>query len=197
MILKYYKPTGEELDFNSTCSTLKEIASTNNLKRFEMLLNYDKTNLSLINEAGKNVMTRVNIGGDSWPFVYYLLINGSDYMNASKLYGESQIKKPYLFWSIEDIKARPTNLIACCHGTDYRQKSVEYLKTKGIKLKPWMPEDEKYIKKDGENILFVKRNGKWKEYKKTLEYFYNRYWICADPVVRLFKKIWNTVYIGL
>jgi len=199
MILKYYKPTGKELDFNSTCSTLKEVASTNNLERFEMLLNYDKTDLSLMNEAGKNTMTRVNIGGDSWPFVYYSLVNGSDYMNANELYGESQTKKPYLFWSIEDYPGdNPANILSCCKGIDYRQKVIDWLKKeKGIKLKPWMPEDEKYIKKDGENVLFVKRNGKWKEYKKTLEYFYNRYWICADPVVRLFKKIWNTVYIGL
>jgi hypothetical protein len=40
-----------------------------------------------------------------------------------------------------------------------------------------MPEDEKYITKNGEMILHIKtKNGEWRPYSKTWQYFINKYW---------------------
>jgi len=200
MIFEYYKPSGKELNLNSVSSAIDEAASVNNLKNFKLLLEYGiDINRILYSKSGDHILTQVNIGGDRWPFVYYLLINGADYMNGDKPHGEFQIKKPYLFWYIEDSPGdNPAHIINCCKGIDYRQKVIDWLeKEKDIKLNPWMPKDQKYIEKNGEKILLVKKDGQWKEYKKTFEHFFHRYWTCEEPIRKLFRKIWNTVYIGL
>ncbi len=200
MILKYYKPTKEELNVDKNATTvLEEIASVRNLKNFKTLLDYG-IDVNYTNESGKNYINLINTGGDSWPFVYYLLKAGVDPFNRIGKFGDSKKEKPYLFWYIEDDPGdSPANIIACCNGIDYRQKVVDYLeKEKGIKLKPWMPKNQKYVEKNGQKVLMIKtKKGKWKEYKKTFDYFYSRYWICAEPIRKLFRKIWNTVYIGI
>ena len=46
-------------------------------------------------------------------------------------------------------------------GKDYRQKCVNFLRKKGIEVNPWMPKNEKYIKENGKDVLYVNEGINW------------------------------------
>ena len=153
MILKYGHIKRSDLDIEipneDFSNALLQAHATNRFENFKLLLdagadmNWRKTD-----EVGmvKSVLRDCSLVGD-WKFVYELLRRGVDYSKDLK----------YIQDSIESTVGNiysPASSIDF-RGTDWRQKVVQFFREKGIKMKPGMPEDEKYVNENGKDVLYV------------------------------------------
>ena len=112
--------------------------------------------------TGRTLLTSVCGGGD-WKYAYELLLRGVDYT----VKGPDETE-PYIIRAIAGPRYWPSGGFA--DAIDYRQKCVEFLRKKGVEVHPWMPEGEKYITENGEDVLYIKENGQWVKYKESEKY---------------------------
>ena len=121
---------------------------------FKMLLDYGAD----INwRRGENDDTLLSncVGNMSWQFAYELLKRGVDF-NAQKLWDG----RPWIVGTAEGLRYWPSVSLNY-RGKDYRQKCVNFLRKKGVKVNPWMPKNEKYIKENGKDVLYVNEGINW------------------------------------
>jgi hypothetical protein len=190
-ILEIAKPSPKKMNMVETGDIpLKQALYGRNYKNFKMLLDYgvypkwgyywEEEDGSISQEydasAFIDLFTGMAIGLNG---VYWWLEKGLDWKDEDK----DHPGKPYLLWFLEnnrdDKGIWATNLVNFTHGIDYVPKIVKFLEEKGIKvnLKLKYKDEEKYITKNGEMVLHVKtKDGKWKPYNKTWQYFINKYW---------------------
>ncbi len=116
------------------------------------------TNFKMLLDYGADINWRRSEDGDSllwhclasihWKYVYELLKRGVEF-NIDKRDGKSIIVRGmenFDYWPSVSLNYK---------GKDYRQKCVNFLRKKGIEVNPWMPKNEKYIKENGKDVLYV------------------------------------------
>jgi hypothetical protein len=193
-MLEIAKPDAKKMNMIETGSIpLKETLFAKRYKNFKILLDYGvylKEGMSWKNIDGSHINPEKEYRDSTFldlfigmaiglNGVYWWLQKGLDWKDEDRDYPG----KPYLLWFLEnnrdDKGIWATNLVNFTHGIDYVPKIVKFLEEKGIKvnLKLKYKDEEKYITKNGEMILHVKtKDGKWKPYNKTWQYFINKYW---------------------
>ena len=123
------------------------------------------TNFKMLLDYGADINWRRSEEGDSllwhclasihWKYVYELLKRGVEF-NAQKLWNG----KPWIVGTAEGLNYWPSVSLNY-RGKDYRQKCVNFLRKKGVKVNPWMPKNEKYIKENGKDVLYVNEGINW------------------------------------
>ena len=122
------------------------------------------TNFKMLLDYGADINWRRSEKGDSllwhclasihWKYVYELLKRGVKF-DIDKRDGRSIIVRgmeDFNFWPSVSLNYK---------GKDYRQKCVNFLRKKGVKVNPWMPKNEKYIKENGKDVLYVNEGINW------------------------------------
>ncbi len=120
---------------------------------FKMLLDYGADINWRRSEKGDTLLSNC-VGNMSWRFAYELLKRGVDF-NIDSLNGQSDVQiaaEELSFWPSVSLNYK---------GKDYRQKCVNFLRKKGIEVNPWMPKNEKYIKENGKDVLYVNEGINW------------------------------------
>jgi hypothetical protein len=128
---------------------------------FKLLLDYG-ADIEWRRPSGESPLIEVS-SSDGWKYSWELLQRGADYTVDTGGHEGSDF-----IFAIENLTYRPSVRAKKGFVTDYRKLCVEFLREKGVEVNPWMPENEKYIKRDGKWILQVtSEDGEIKEY--TLE----------------------------
>ncbi len=149
-----------EKDDTTRETPLLSAKSSDRIKNFKMLLDYG-ANIEWKDDFGYTPLAK-SLGNGTWNFAYELLKRGADYTIDTGGY------KGYdIVFSMENLRYWPS--VSLKNGyLDYRKLCAEFLRERGVEVNPWMPENEKYIKRDGKWILQVtNEDGKIEEY--TLE----------------------------
>jgi len=162
---KQIKKNDLNIDLNTgTMNTpLLHAMATNRFENFKLLLDAGADMNWIEERTGRTTLHYCATDGD-WKYAYELLKRGADYTVKKK--GETEI---HIVKAIADPRYWPS-VATSYHGVDYRQKCVEFLREKGLEIHPWMPEGEKYVTENGEDVLYVQENGQWVKYKESEMY---------------------------
>jgi len=134
-------------------------------ENFKMLLDYG-ANIEWRGRFGSSPLTEVG-SSDGWKYSWELLQRGADYAIGST---RNEDGRSSIVHALEGIVYRPS--VGAKHGyiTDYRKLCIEFLREKGVEVNPWMPDNEKYIKRDEKWILQITdEDGRIKELKLEVE----------------------------
>ena len=144
---------------------LMQASLSDRFENFKLLLDHGASINKWSDSVGRTVLSDVS-GNSTWKYAYELLERGADYTVKIK---NSRTENSDIVFSINELRYWPSVAISYS-GTDYRQKCVEFLENKGVETNPWMPADEKYVKENGEYVLYLYENYNWIEYKKSEKY---------------------------
>ena len=171
ILLDVYKPTKEELNITSdkysNDTSLSVAIFYDRFKQFKMLIDYGAD----VNWSDSNNSNLLNDNGYKWKYAYHLLKAGADWRSVSK-FNKEEFKKtntPDYIARIEREK-KPSLIIAENNGVDYFQKVISFLKKQGAEFKLNLDPKEEYRKVNGKEVLFIKENNNWIEYKKSNQY---------------------------
>jgi len=135
MILEY----GEDLDLDyerdgdSWSTPLMSAILTDRYENMELLIEYG-ADLEKRNQTGRTALLMST--ADAWKETYILLQAGADY-SARGLYGA----QTSIVYNLENTSYWPSAAIEV-HGTDYREKVIEFLRGKGVEVNPWYPPED-------------------------------------------------------
>jgi ankyrin repeat protein len=169
-ILDVYKPTKEELNITVKYShnpPLDVAIFYNRFEQFKILTDYGAD----VNWSDSNNRNLLSHNGYKWKYAYHLLKAGADWKNVSK-FNKEDFKKtniPDYIARIEREK-KPSLIIAENNGVDYFQKVISFLKKQGAEFKLNLNSKEEYRNIDGREVLFIKEDNNWIEYKKSNQY---------------------------
>ncbi len=177
-MLEIAKPDPKEMNMIERSSIpIVESLFGDNYKNYQLLLNYGVYPKwgYIGKECNESTFIDVlNASGTGFRKIYLWIKKGLDYSDKDK-WGNGLIE--YLENYNDGEGFRATNRVDFDHGIDYLPKVLELLKKDGIKIKLKLLDGEKYITKNGKLILHIQtKNGKWKPYHKTWQYFSNKYW---------------------
>ncbi|GJL95325.1 MAG: hypothetical protein DHS20C05_17300 [Hyphococcus sp.] len=100
-----------------------------NFEHIQLLLNYG-ADIEFKNAVGDVPLHETRVS--NWRAAYILLENGADYMAKTGVGGHTIV-----YWIENNRWYPPTD-----DSIDWRQKVVDYLRAKGVEVKPWMPSEE-------------------------------------------------------
>lgn len=179
VLLDTYKPTKEELNFftkGKTGPALEEASFAGNFENFKRLVDYG-ADIEWKDELGDSMLNLIsNWLGRGWQQQYYLLQHGADYTNMGnqKYVGEEANGVYGVVLGLRNdgggMHGSEPSYLVNQYGTDYRYKIIKFLEEKGVKVNPWMPEDEKYVVENGEDVLYIKEDGDWVKYLDSKRY---------------------------
>ena len=171
IILDTYKPTKKELNMTTEYSDNPPLGVAvyhNRFEQFKMLIDYGAD----VNWSDSNNSNLLNDKGYKWKYAYHLLKAGADWRSVSK-FNEDSFNKDnipdYIRYDIQKTK-KPSIIIAENNGVDYFQKVISFLKKQGAEFKLNLDPREEYRNVNGEEVLFIKGNNNWIEYKKSNQY---------------------------
>ena len=149
LILKYGNL--KKSDLNVTIHTgnrqtpLLNAMTSNCFENFKLLLDVG-ADMNWTDKSGRTTLSKCSHRG-RWKFSYELLKRGVDYSK-----------------DLDDIKSNIESTVGSIYspatsidfrGIDWRQKVVQFFREKGIEIKPGMSKREKYVKQNGEDVLYV------------------------------------------
>ena len=140
---------------------LMQASLSGRFENFKLLLDHGASINTWHDHINRTMLSTVTVNG-TWKYAYELLTRGANYTNKTK---HSKTDDFEIALSINGLRYWPS-VATDYHGTDWRQKCVQFLRDKGVETNPWMPEGEKYINEDGEDILYViekegDKKGQW------------------------------------
>ena len=165
MILENGVNVDAEVDGIYNKTALLQAISANRFENFKMLLDYG-ADVEWANELGNTPLIEGS-GNGTWRFAYELLKRGANYTVKSNILKNDS--KADIIRTLEGLRYWPS-VATSYHGTDYRQKCVEFLREKGVEVHPWVPEDEKYVTENGKDVLYIKENDQWVKYEDSEKY---------------------------
>lgn len=149
-ILEISKPSKEEMNVDLNTGTMNtpllHAMATLRFENFKLLLDAG-ADMEYIDKYGESTLEKCS-GRGTWRYALELLKRGIDYTK------DFQWIKDMV--EMEGIGSTYSPVTALnWDGVDDRQKVVQFFREKGIEMKPGMNPGEKYVRENGEDILYI------------------------------------------